>query len=200
MASDRSSTTSPASTTYEHAKTRAAQVRRQPLPEGASATGSAKARDLAAVQVPQVDWSAYTDDQHMPVDLDCALRKLILCGMSTTDAVRVLGELATDCEKPEDPRYFKVDDDTATLQVPLFVGQATARECADAARYLSDHGLRLLQIVAWDLRSGKGTIADDGEDAACAIHCARAVLSLAHNMAEAGLRAPSATEGVRHGS
>lgn len=56
--------------------------------------------DLSTVKVPDVDWSDYTDDPHIGADLDCALRKLILCGMDPVDAVQVLGELATDSEKP----------------------------------------------------------------------------------------------------
>lgn len=54
-----------------------------------------------AVEFPPVDWSAYTGEQRMHADLDCALRKLIACGLSPDDAVRVLGELASDCERAE---------------------------------------------------------------------------------------------------
>lgn len=86
--------------------------------------------------------------------------------------------------------HFPVDDDSGTLQVQLLIDSAaSSRDCMNAAEYLHGLAQRALNVVAWDLAAEKGTVSEDPKDAAALIHAAQALLSLAHNISEAGRQA-----------
>lgn len=122
--------------------------------------------DLAAANAPAVDWSEYTDDQHIGADLDCALRKLIVCGMNPTDAVQVLGELATDSEKP---RPVPSDE----LFIPMLTAaafhvgpQTEIGELLQGAELLEGMAHRIAMV-------GSGAYDADATKDACIDVCAR---------------------------
>lgn len=136
--------------------------------------------DLAAVNPPAVDWSEYTADPHIGADLDCALRKLILCGMDPTDAVQVLGELATDSEKPSVSSALatSLPVDFHCLTTPVLQVKAGASWRA------------LAEGIYCNLTSAVAVINDNAElvktiEAQSAVNCAQLALEVAAGLAQA---------------